>query len=37
MNYFHFPIEAISFLKILRVYNKFTGSTFCLGNGSYVE
>jgi anaerobic magnesium-protoporphyrin IX monomethyl ester cyclase len=37
MKYFRFPIEAISFLSVLRVYNKLTGSTFCLGNGSYVD
>lgn len=36
-NYFGFPVEAVSFLKILRLYNKLTGSTFCLGNGSYVD
>lgn len=36
-SFFRFPVEAVSFLKILRVYNKLTGSNFCLGNGSYVD
>ena len=36
-NYFRFPVEAAMFLRLLRLYNKLTGSNFCLGNGSYVD
>lgn len=36
-NYFRFPVEAVVFLRLLRWYNKLTGSNFCLGNGSYVD
>jgi hypothetical protein len=25
------------FLRLLQLYNKLTGSNFCLGNGSYVD
>jgi len=35
--YFGAPFEAAIFLRFLRLYNKFTGSHFCMGNGSYVE
>ena len=35
--YFQTPFEAAIFLWFLRVYNRITGSHFCLGNGSYVE
>ncbi len=36
-NCFRFPVEAVLFLRFLQLYNKLTGSKFCLGNGSYVE
>ncbi|MFZ0477817.1 MAG: radical SAM protein [Terriglobales bacterium] len=35
--YFAVPIEASLFLRLLQLYNRATGSHFCLGNGSYVE
>ena len=35
--YFGLPLEAAAFLWSLRLYNRATGSHFCLGNGSYVE
>ena len=35
--YFGLPLEAGVFLRFLRLYNRTTGSHFCLGNGSYVE
>ena len=37
MNWFRFPVEAVIFLQLLRLYNKLTGSSFCLGNGSYLD
>jgi radical SAM superfamily enzyme YgiQ (UPF0313 family) len=37
MGYFGAPFEASIFLKLLRMYNKATGSHICLGNGSYIE
>jgi len=36
-SFFKFPVEAKVFLRLLQAYNRFTGSNFCLGNGSYVE
>ena len=36
-NCFRFPVEAAIFLRLLRWYNKLTGSSFCLGNGSYID
>jgi radical SAM superfamily enzyme YgiQ (UPF0313 family) len=36
-NCFRFPVEAVIFLQLLQLYNKLTGSNFCLGNGSYVD
>jgi|GEM_PF-635506 radical SAM superfamily enzyme YgiQ (UPF0313 family) len=36
-NCFRFPVEAVVFLRLLQLYNKVTGSNFCLGNGSYVD
>jgi radical SAM superfamily enzyme YgiQ (UPF0313 family) len=36
-NCFRFPFEAVVFLRFLRWYNKLTRSTFCLGNGSYID
>jgi len=35
--YFGLPMEAAAFLWFLRLYNRTTGSHFCLGNGSYIE
>lgn len=36
-NFFRFPIEAAAFLWFLRLYNRLTGSNFCLGNGTYIN
>jgi radical SAM superfamily enzyme YgiQ (UPF0313 family) len=35
--YFGAPLEAAAFLALLRLYNRLSGSHFCLGNGSYVD
>lgn len=36
-NCFRFPMEAVTFLRLLRLYNKISHSSFCLGNGSYID